>query len=302
MPDSNNTQRPFQTRILIQIIFIIGTCFLLGQMISAVLFLNSGITEIASIDPDNPQQIAMFKAAHFFSSFLSFVVPALLIAWLVYRNPWRRLMLVGKLDIVWFIVPLICLFVALPWLNYLIQWNESIRFPDAWSGLYDSFRQSEDLAKHMTDIMLTGNTATGLFLNILLIALLPALGEELLFRGVIQSFLKDATRNAHIAIWLTALIFSAIHFQFFGFFARLILGAFFGYLVLWSGSLWPAIAAHFFNNALAVVAHYYMEQGLITEQTAEFGSQASDLGFSLISLILTIVLLRFLFRKYKCKL
>jgi membrane protease YdiL (CAAX protease family) len=94
----------------------------------------------------------------------------------------------------------------------------------------------------------------------LMLAIIPALGEELIFRACFQKVLGRWTGNYHLAIWLSAIIFSSIHFQFYGFFPRMFLGALFGYLLVWSGSIWLPILAHFLNNGMAVVGAYVLQQ------------------------------------------
>ena len=100
----------------------------------------------------------------------------------------------------------------------------------------------------------------GLIFNIILIAIIPALGEELFFRGALQGVMK-AWKGAKLAIWITAIIFSAIHLQFYGFVPRMLLGAFFGYLLFWSENIWLPIIAHFVNNVLAVIFYYFKFNG-----------------------------------------
>lgn len=291
-----------QLKLLVQTLFIVFTCFLLAQFFSAGILAGFGVSDISGLQPDNLRGIAIFKLAHFVSSVMSFIVPALLIAWLVYRNAGERLLLNRRVDLAWFALAALIIFVAMPWLNALIQWNESIRFPEKFTNLYNSFRSSEDFALRMTKLMLTGNSGWTLLLNVFLIALIPALGEEFLFRGIIQRYLHDVTRNVHVAIWVSAVLFSAIHFQFFGFFARTLLGAFFGYLVYYSGSMWVAVWAHFFNNAMAVLAQYFIAGGGLPEQADKFGSQGTDWGWAVVSLGATVALFIILIRKHKSEL
>src|SRR5207344_1198984 len=98
-----------------------------------------------------------------------------------------------------------------------------------------------------------GTSVLSLAINLFIIAFLPALGEELFFRGMMQKLFSQLTKNNHLAIIITSIIFSAIHLQFYGFLPRMVLGIFLGYLLVWSGSLWLPILAHFVNNASAVL-------------------------------------------------
>lgn len=139
-----------------------------------------------------------------------------------------------------------------PAMNYLVDWNSHISLPDSLNAIETWMRTAEDAALAVTNRILNENNV---ILSILLVGFLTGLSEETLFRGGLQRILISRPINAHIAIWLTAFIFSAIHFQFFGFFPRLIIGAFFGYLAYWSGSLWTAIFAHTLNNSTVIIAN-----------------------------------------------
>jgi uncharacterized protein len=126
------------------------------------------------------------------------------------------------------------------------------------SALYQWLKPQEDQAMRLTELMLNTPTSISFFNTILAVAIIPAIAEELTFRGVFQPLLARWTGNVHVAIWGSAFLFSFIHFQFFGFLPRLLLGAMLGYLVWWSGSLWPAIWTHFANNLMAILIYRYM--------------------------------------------
>ena len=112
----------------------------------------------------------------------------------------------------------------------------------------------EASAMALTERFLAADGIGGLLLNLGLMALLPALAEEMSFRGVLQGVLSPQ-RHTHVAIWVTAFIFSAIHMQFYGFIPRMMMGALFGYVFVWTGSLWVPIVMHFINNGIAVVSY-----------------------------------------------
>jgi len=138
--------------------------------------------------------------------------------------------------------------------------------------------------------LLTMKTIGALLVNLLMLAVIPAIGEEFIFRGCLQRLFNQLTKNHHIAIWLTAIIFSSIHLQFYGFIPRMLLGAMFGYLFVWSNSLWLPILGHFLNNATAVITAYvYQQQGKSLEKLDE--AQAGSWPVYLISLAGTAVVL-----------
>jgi uncharacterized protein len=156
--------------------------------------------------------------------------------------------------------------------SIIVTWNADLDLPGWMDGFEAMARKWEDSHTAMTEFITGFKTFNMFLLGIFVIGVLPALGEEIMFRGIIQNELNRGTRNIHVSIWFTAILFSAIHFQFFGFFPRMLLGALFGYLYYWSGSLWMPIFAHLLNNGAIVTALYLHQQGKITidleDQTA----------------------------------
>jgi len=147
--------------------------------------------------------------------------------------------------------------------SFFIEWNINFQFPEYMSGFGDWAREKEDALEQLTRYILDF-TSLGYFVFVLVVvAVLPAVGEELLFRGLIQKQIQRISGNAHVAIWVSAILFSAFHVQFFGFVPRLLLGAFFGYLYVFSGNLWYAFLAHFVNNGFTLIMFYLFQKGLI---------------------------------------
>lgn len=154
-------------------------------------------------------------------------------------------------------------FSALPVINFFGWLNAQIRLPEFLSSLENWMRTMEDKLMRLSEQMLAADTLGGLAANLVVIALLAAICEELFFRGLLQKTLTERI-NKHAAIWLSAVIFSVIHLQFYGFLPRMLLGAAFGYMAMWSGSLWLPILAHFINNAIAVIAFFITEKQNLT--------------------------------------
>ncbi|MDZ4716577.1 MAG: CPBP family intramembrane glutamic endopeptidase [Cytophagales bacterium] len=173
----------------------------------------------------------------------------------------------------------------------ITEWNAGIQMP-SWTGalgdlLTDIERQAEVLIKLFTSNL----TPSTFILVFVIVAIVPALGEEFVFRGLIQTELKRALENPHAAIWLSAAIFSAFHFQFFGFFPRLLIGALLGYLYYWSGSLWLPVLAHFFNNGVQVIALYLRQLNFISFDVES--TESAPLGWVAAAVVVTFVLLRY---------
>jgi len=133
------------------------------------------------------------------------------------------------------------------------QLNSAMHLPGWLSGVEQWMTEQEDKADKTIDLLIASKNSGIMIVNIFNIALLPAIAEELFFRGVFQKIFSNLFKSGHIAIWVTAFIFSAIHLQFFGFIPRFILGLVFGYLFFWSGTLWLPIISHFVNNAVPVI-------------------------------------------------
>jgi len=174
--------------------------------------------------------------------------------WAEYFNPRR-------LGAAWWLLGAAVLVVAtVPFMSGLIAWNAGAHFPGALHGFEAWARASEDRAQVLTKFLTQFNSAGRFAVGVLVVAAVPAVAEELVFRGVIQ---KNLVRwfSPHVGVWLGAAIFSAIHLQFFGFVPRFVLGLVLGYLYLWSGNILVSMAAHFTQNALQLVILYLTQRG-----------------------------------------
>ncbi len=147
--------------------------------------------------------------------------------------------------------------------SVFIDWNAHVHFPEFMKGFEGWARDYEDRAESLTKYMTQFSSIGEFLVAFLVIALLPAFGEELVFRGMLQPQLVRITKNSHVAIWVTAALFSAFHVQFFGFVPRMLLGALFGYLYYWSGNLLIPMVAHFANNGVSVLALYLHQKGIV---------------------------------------
>ena len=145
----------------------------------------------------------------------------------------------------------------------VMEWNLNLDFSLISPTFQEWAYAKEEALRQLTEQLTHFESVGGLLVGVLVIAVLPAVGEELVFRGIVQRRLYTLARNPHVAIWIAALVFSAIHVQFFGFFPRLLLGALFGYLYYWSGNLWYPIFAHFVNNGFTLLMLYLYQQGSV---------------------------------------
>lgn len=210
----------------------------------------------------NRDGLVGMKWLQLLQSVATFLLPALAGAYLWSNTPMQWLHLNKKPSWQEALAAVVVMLLAIPGINLLSAWNQQMVLPEWMSGIEQWMRMQEDAAAQLTEQFLRVDTVGGLLVNIGLMALLPAVGEELTFRGVVQGMF---TRNRHVAIWATAAIFSFVHMQFYGFLPRMLLGAMFGYMLWWTGSLWVPMLMHFVNNCAAVVVAYlaynHLEEG-----------------------------------------
>lgn len=234
------------------------------------------------------------KVMQLIQSFGLFVIPPFVMASLWSNNAFEFLRLKSTLRWTTVLYVVAFMLVAIPFINMLSWLNQQIILPEALSEIEKMMQSSEVQIAEITEKMLNVSTLGALLFNMFLVAVVPALGEELFFRGTIQRLLSD-WKGALFAIWITAFVFSAIHMQFYGFLPRMLLGAFLGYLLLWSGSLWLPIIAHFVNNAVAVVFYYLKFNGVKVIDVETIGTD-DTLWLGIVSGIVC-VFLGFLIRK-----
>lgn len=251
-------------------------CSLIGGAISFFLAVGNDIDKL--------------KLGQAISSALVFIAPPLILYAFTRTQPMREIGF-RKPNTAWMLlIGVALMFVSLPLTNLLTSWNEKMDFGTVFESLEAMLKRMEEAASDLTDRMLQVDTLWGLLGNLLVIALIPAIGEELTFRGVVQQALTRRCKNVHVAVFLSAFIFSFIHFQFYGFLPRLFLGVILGYMFYYSDSLWTSILMHFANNGSAVVVAYLDHKGLVDMDWEHFGA-TSSVWLILFSLVMTVGLI-----------
>ncbi len=238
-------------------------------------------------DTNNPQVVSALKLMQAFSAIGLFIVPVLAAAFLFDTNLFAWLKLNVSPKAIQILLVLLTILISGPVINYMMELNKHLSLPEILKSLEEWMRDSEDRADEITKVFLEVSGLGGLLVNLFVIALLPAIGEELLFRGGVQKLLIEMTKNKHAGIILSAIAFSALHLQFYGFLPRMMLGIYLGYLVLWSGSLWLSIFAHFINNAGAVILFFLQKRNQLSFDPDTIGTQTGDNMFLLTSMLLT---------------
>lgn len=277
--------------------FFSVSSFLILLVISIVIAIPLFGIDIARFDQElslsstsNTNIIKYFQISQAISLF---ILPAIVAGYLLYgtsRNP-NGLGLHFKPLFVSILLAALAMITALPIINVLALVNQNIQFPEFLKGVELWMQDKEAYARELTDFFLAVDNVNDLLINVLMIGVLPALGEEFLFRGIIQRIFSDMTKNIHVAIIITSILFSALHFQFYGFFPRVLMGLFFGYLMFWTGNIWIPVAAHFTNNTFAVVVYYVYNTGKTDVNVDELGLTPETTYAFFVSLFVTSMLI-----------
>ena len=274
----------------------IGKRFLLFLFLLALGLLIGSLASIVITIAGNNSVNALRWAQAVSSTFL-FIFPPIALYLFTRKRPMQQIGFTKPNSILIMFLGIVIMFASMPFNSQLAVWNENMQLPAALSKLEEIIKAAEEQAQQLTEQMLNVNTFGGLLSNLIVIAFIAAVGEELTFRGVIQQFLTKVCKNAHVAIILSAAIFSAIHFQFYGFLPRFVLGIFLGYFFYMTKSLWTSILMHFANNALAVIAYYLNNISVIDVDVDTMGTTVWYI--TILSALASIALIVFSWRKMK---
>ena len=242
-------------------------------LIFLVILFVSGLIGVAASTVFMLMGDTGLKIGQGISSIMMFVVPPIVYYFVTRKEHQMRdlgFRSINKPWLLFLLAGIAVMFVSMPVTNQLTVWNENMKLGGALQTLEDMLKALEETAAAATEQMLKVDTIGGLLFNLVVIALIPAIGEELTFRGVLQQGLTRRM-NPHVAILLSAAIFSFIHFQFYGFLPRMFLGILLGYMFCITRSLWTSIAMHFVNNGTAVVLYYLNNKGIIDIDPEHFG-------------------------------
>ncbi|MDE5874886.1 MAG: CPBP family intramembrane metalloprotease [Muribaculaceae bacterium] len=218
------------------------------------LIIAGGVATLFMGDTGETEIYGLFTVSAV-QNIIAFCLPAWMTARYVTPMPEKWLHLTTPPTFRALIGVLIVYIIATPAMNWLIDWNQNIHLPESMKSIEDTLRTLEETNGGVAEKMLGGEGILNLILSVSIVGILTGFSEELFFRGSLQHVMFNCIRSKGAAIWITAFIFSALHFQFFGFVPRLIMGVFFGYLLIWTESLWIPIAAHILNNSVVAVTY-----------------------------------------------
>ncbi len=287
-------------------IFILISVVILGMFVGQYLFIGFAYLKYgaASLGDLNEFVSHVNENAHllrqslFFQTLCAFFFPALILSWLFSDDIRQYLHVEQGFSSGVVILTILSILFLMPLLNASIYWTQQIPFPESLKAVGVKIALLEEQAQQMAAMVLTTDKYLIFLINLFIVAVLTAIGEEFLFRGALQNIFSKIFKNPHAVIWTVGIIFSFVHFRFYGFFARAFLGVYLGYLLYYSKSIWVPILAHFTQNAMGVVSFYSIKDPKLLEKLDHIGT-GSTWWVSLLSLILFSATVVWLVRKCK---
>ncbi len=298
--DSSFAVKIIMTIVVVLVSFFI--VFMLGILISLPFFDASPLDPKIYSDMENPVNISVLKFMQIIQSIGLFIVPPFILAYIFKNKNQSYLSLKHFPSAASLVLVPLAIILSIPVINFFAELNSWIVFPESLRDLEQTFKSSEESAQRITELFLSVDTVSGLLMNLFMMALIPAVGEELLFRGVFQKLFTDAFKSHHLGILISAILFSAIHMQFYGFFPRMFLGMLFGYLLVWSKSMWLPMLAHFVNNGFIVVLSYIAAINSSSEGIEDVGSTSETMIYALYSFVIISGVFYIIYRKEKGRL
>jgi membrane protease YdiL (CAAX protease family) len=266
-------------------LFILLALIIIGLILGTVI----GLAYVF-ITKSNPQDLNSLRFMQISSQLFTFVFPPIAYAFLVKEKPVNALGL-KNVKILWFLIGTAMIFAIMPLNSILAEWNAGLKLPESLSALEQMIKDMQESASAMIEKFVSVDTIGGLMLNLFMIAGLAALGEELLFRSIIQTSLIKICKNAHAGILIASAIFSFIHLEFYGFVPRLILGMLLGYMFYFSGSIWVPMLMHFLNNGTVVLIYFLNNKDITNIDVDTFGQ--TSIPILIVSIVVMIALFLF---------
>ena len=283
-------EKPYWIQLIVLALFMLGGMLVfssLGTLIVMLLYHTPNMLEAS--DP-----VTAIRITQALTTIGAFLVPALLFAYCQNRQWFDYNAATRRPNQTMVNMVLILSVTLLPVVGVLSAFNQSI-MPQEGS-VAEFMRDMEEAANHILELVTSQRSSWDLISNILVFAVLAGICEEFFFQGSLQPLLMNWTKNPHVGILLTALIFSALHFQFYGFIPRFLLGVYLGYLFYWSRSLWLPILAHVLHNALSIMVDYTLQgRGIDTDNmqyTDVHGSLPTAAACALISAMAIVYIWR----------
>lgn len=262
----------------------------LGELIILLIYHTPNMLEAS--DP-----VTAIRISQMLTTIGAFFVPALLFAYCQDRMWFNYNAANRKPPYAMTNIVLILSITLLPVVGVLSAFNQNI-MPQEGS-VAEFMRNMEEAANHILELVTSQHSTWDLISNLLIFAVLAGVCEEFFFQGALQPLMMKWTKNPHIGILITALIFSALHFQFYGFIPRFVLGVYLGYLFFWSRSLWLPILAHVLHNALSILIDYTLQGRGINTNDLQFTDVRGSIPTAISCALVSAMAIVYLWRTYR---
>jgi uncharacterized protein len=281
--------------ISLLIVLVVGMGLFSGIFLAGTLFFHVDLKTLSNnffYEPGS-ENIEFLRYLMIFQGLSFFIVPAIIILYLMKPVSLKNPMAVNPPKIIELFMVIMLALCIIPITSFTGQINSGMHLPNWLSGVEQWMIENEDRADNLIDLLIDSDTFGIMMLNLFMVALIPAIGEEMIFRGVFQNIFNELFKSGHFAVWFTAFIFSTLHFQFFGFIPRFILGLVYGYLFFWSNTLWFPVIAHFVNNAVPViVANIQNWMNINSQPSVPLWKQAVGLPLPIVASVLILLYFR----------
>ncbi|MCR4872570.1 MAG: CPBP family intramembrane metalloprotease [Bacteroidales bacterium] len=286
-------EKPYWLQLIVLALFMLGGMLVfssLGTLLVTLIYHTPNMMESA-------YPVTAIRITQTLTTIGTFLVPALLFAycqdrrWFGY-NAADRIPKQSMVNMV-----LVLSVTLLPVVGVLSAFNQNIMPQEG--AVAEFMRDLEEAANHILEVVTSQRSSWDLISNILVFAVLAGICEEFFFQGALQPLLMNWTRNPHVGILLTALIFSALHFQFYGFIPRFLLGLYLGYLFYWSRSLWLPILAHVLHNALSILVDFTLQGRGIDTDSMQFTDMRGSLPTAAACALISAMAIVYLWRIYR---
>lgn len=262
-------------------------------LLLSIVFISILAPVMGGIDSLN-----FIRVMQVFQSVFIFLVPALLCAYLFNEDGWQYLKIKKAVNLKVLIYSIILIVAIQPLISFTGYYNKMMTLPESLSELEQSMQAMENSAAALLERLMADHSPDVVIANFIVIAVAAGITEEFFFRGSLQQLVKKICHNRHVTVWITAFIFSFIHFQFYGFVPRMLLGALLGYIFLWSGNLWIPVIVHTLNNALSVALYYKFHSTPVYDRLESFGT-GDTVWATVASIAVTGAILSLLSREYQ---
>lgn len=262
-------------------------------LLLSIVFISILAPVMGGIDSLN-----FIRVMQVFQSVFIFLVPALLCAYLFNEDGCQYLKIKKAVNLKVLIYSIILIVAIQPLISFTGYYNKMMTLPESLSELEQSMQAMENSAAALLERLMADHSPDVVIANFIVIAVAAGITEEFFFRGSLQQLVKKICHNRHVTVWITAFIFSFIHFQFYGFVPRMLLGALLGYIFLWSGNLWIPVIVHILNNALSVALYYKFHSTPVYDRLENFGT-GNTIWATVASIAVTGVILSLLSKEYQ---